>query len=55
MRLKSDGPYCEWPERPSHNIRPERKVDWMHMIMSALAVMSFVAMVLVSLILVGSI
>lgn len=44
--MHRDGPFCQWPAQPSHNIQPERRIDWLHLILSAVAVLSFLAMVL---------
>ena len=52
--MKGDGPFCQWPAQPSHNIQPERRIDWLHLILSAVAVLSFLAMAVVSLVIVGS-
>ena len=52
--MKCDGPFCQWPAQPSHNIQPERRIDWLHLILSAIAVLSFLAMAVVALVIVGS-
>ena len=52
--MHCDGPFCQWPAQPSRNIQPERRIDWLHLILSAIAVLSFLAMAVVALVVVRS-